>query len=183
MTFPATLTGGGEPERLQASVVSGNYFQTFGVAPVLGRGFTLENEKPGQDQVTVLSHAIWQSRFAGDPSIVNKTIVLNGKACEVIGVMPRGGSARGGAAGMPVLTARAAEPGGGRPSALARRAGMRQQHVSRFETGRFAPTTTVSQEVLPSVNSVRTRVIASVPCAASRIRTLKSINSTLSISG
>jgi putative ABC transport system permease protein len=87
MSLPATLTGGGEPERLQASVVSGNYFQTFGVAPVLGRGFTLENENPGQDQVTVLSYALWQTRFGGDPSIVNKTIVLNGKACEVIGVM------------------------------------------------------------------------------------------------
>ncbi len=87
MTLPATLTGGGEPERLQASVVSGNYFQTFGVAPVLGRGFTIENENPGRDQVTVLSYALWQTRFGGDPSIVNKTIVLNGKACEVIGVM------------------------------------------------------------------------------------------------
>ena len=90
MTLPATLTGGGEPERLQASSVSGNYFQTFGVAPAMGRGFTVENEKPGQDQVTVLSHELWQARFGGDPSIVNKTIVLNGKACEVIGVMGEG---------------------------------------------------------------------------------------------
>ena len=82
------LTGGGEPERLTASVVTGNYFQTLGVAPALGRGFSLENEKPGQDQVTVLSYALWQKRFGGDPNIVNKTIVLDGKACEVIGVMP-----------------------------------------------------------------------------------------------
>ena len=63
MTLPATLTGGGEPERLQASIVSGNYFETFGVAPALGRGFTLDNEKPGQDQVTILSHALWKKRF------------------------------------------------------------------------------------------------------------------------
>jgi putative ABC transport system permease protein len=87
LTLPATLTGSGEPERLRASNVTGNYFQTFGVAPALGRGFTLENEKPGNDQVTILSYALWQRRFAGDPSILNKTIVLNGKACEVIGVM------------------------------------------------------------------------------------------------
>src|SRR5918998_2955364 len=46
----ATLTGGGEPERLRASVVTGHYFQTFGVAPVLGRAFSLENEKSGNDQ-------------------------------------------------------------------------------------------------------------------------------------
>ena len=82
------LTGSGEPERLSASAVTGNYFDTFGVAPALGRGFSLENEKPGQDQVTVLSHALWQKTFWRRPGIVNKTIVLDGKAYEVIGVMP-----------------------------------------------------------------------------------------------
>ena len=87
LTLPATLTGSGEPERLRASNVTGNYFQTYGVAPFLGRGFSLENEKSGSDQVTVLSHALWKRRFGGDPAIVNKAIVLNGKACEVIGVM------------------------------------------------------------------------------------------------
>ncbi|HKV37080.1 MAG TPA: ABC transporter permease [Pyrinomonadaceae bacterium] len=87
LPLPATLTGSGEPERLRASNVTGNYFQTFGVAPFLGRGFSFENEKSGSDQVTVLSYALWQRRFAGDPAILNKTIVLNGKACEVIGVM------------------------------------------------------------------------------------------------
>jgi putative ABC transport system permease protein len=88
--LPATLTGIGEPERLQASGVTGNYFQAFGVAPALGRGFSLDNEKTGNDQVTVLSYDLWKKRFAGDPAILNKTIVLNGKACEVIGVMGEG---------------------------------------------------------------------------------------------
>lgn len=90
IAVPATLTGGGEPERLEASGVTGNYFDMFGVAPTLGRGFTLDNEKSGYDQVTILSHALWQRRFGGDPSIVNQTIVLNGKAHEVIGVMGEG---------------------------------------------------------------------------------------------
>src|SRR5215216_5701519 len=62
LPLPANLTGSGEPERLSASVVTGNYFQAFGVAPALGRGFSLENEKPGNDQVTVFSHALWQKR-------------------------------------------------------------------------------------------------------------------------
>ena len=84
------LTGGGEPERLTASAVTGNYFQTFEVVPLLGRGFSLENEKLGQDQVTVLSYDLWQKRFGGDAGIVNKSIILDGKACEVIGVMPAG---------------------------------------------------------------------------------------------
>src|ERR1044071_915671 len=74
------LTGNGEPERLVASGVTGNYFQAFGVVPALGRGFSLENEKPGQDQVTVLSHELWQKRFGGDPNIINKIIILDGKA-------------------------------------------------------------------------------------------------------
>jgi putative ABC transport system permease protein len=87
MPLSLNLTGSGEPERLSASGVTGNYFETFGVVPALGRGFSLENEKTGQDLVTVLSHAFWQKRFAGDASIINKTINLDGKACQVIGVM------------------------------------------------------------------------------------------------
>src|SRR5829696_3539798 len=85
---PVNLTGSGEPERLTASVITGNYFDTLGVRPALGRGFSLENEKTGQDQVTVLSYDFWQTRFGGDRSIVNKTIILDGKAYEVFGVMP-----------------------------------------------------------------------------------------------
>jgi putative ABC transport system permease protein len=87
---PKSLTGSGEPERLTASAVSGNYFDVFGVAPAIGRGFTLENEKTGQNQVTVLSHAFWQKRFAGDPKIVGKTITLDNKSCQIVGVMPAG---------------------------------------------------------------------------------------------
>jgi putative ABC transport system permease protein len=84
------LSGSGEPERLTASIVSGNYFDAFGVQPALGRGFTLDNEKAGQDQVTVLSHAFWQKRFAGDKDIVGKTIFLDSKSYQVLGVMPAG---------------------------------------------------------------------------------------------
>lgn len=85
--LPMNLTGSGEPERLNPSAITGNYFDTFGVRPFLGRGFSLENEKTGQDHVTVLSYAFWQTRFGGDPNILNKTIVLDGKPYEVLGVM------------------------------------------------------------------------------------------------
>lgn len=84
------LTGSGEPERLFASAVTGNYFDTFGITPAIGRTFTLENEKAGQDQVTVLSHAFWQQRFAGDSNIVGKTITLDSKSYQILGVMPAG---------------------------------------------------------------------------------------------
>src|SRR5918996_5272444 len=57
MILPKNLTGSGEPERLSASAITGNYFDAFGVRPALGRGFSLENEKTGKDHVTVLSYA------------------------------------------------------------------------------------------------------------------------------
>jgi putative ABC transport system permease protein len=90
-SFPQSLnlTGSGEPERLTAAGVTGNYFQALGVKPSLGRTFLLENEKPGLDQVAILSYGLWQKRFGGDPAIVNKTITLDGKTCDVIGVMPK----------------------------------------------------------------------------------------------
>jgi len=90
LSFPASinLTGSGEPEQLKAGAVTGNYFQALGGQPVLGRTFQLENEKPGNDQVAVLSYALWQKRFSGDAGILNKTITLDGKAFQVLGVMP-----------------------------------------------------------------------------------------------
>ena len=79
MPLRLNYTGGGEPERLEASGVTGNYFQALGAKPAFGRTFLLENEKPGNDQVAVLSYSLWQKRFAGDPAIINKTITLDGK--------------------------------------------------------------------------------------------------------
>ena len=88
MALRFNLTGDGEPERLEASGVTGNYFKALGATPAFGRTFELENEKPGSDQVAVLSYGFWQRRFAGDPGIINKTITLDGKSCAVLGVMP-----------------------------------------------------------------------------------------------
>jgi len=85
----ANLTGGGEPERLIAAAVTGNFFQAFAVQPAMGRTFQLENEKSGNDQVVVLSDALWRQRFGGDAGIINKKITLDDKSFDVIGVMPR----------------------------------------------------------------------------------------------
>src|SRR5438105_3636364 len=85
----ANLTGGGEPERLSAAGVTGNYFQALGVQPAMGRTFLPENEITGGDQVAVLSYALWQKRFGGDTGIINKRITLDDKSFDVIGIMPR----------------------------------------------------------------------------------------------
>jgi putative ABC transport system permease protein len=84
------LTGVGEPEEILAAIVSINFFQVIGVNPTLGRGFTAEEERPGGDRVVVLSHALWQRRFGGDPGILNKTISLSGITNTVVGIMPPG---------------------------------------------------------------------------------------------
>jgi len=86
---PLNLTGSGEPERLTGAAVTGNYFQALGVKPALGRTLQMENETSGRDQVAVLSDGLWQRRFGGDPNVVGKTVSLDGRTFEVIGVMPR----------------------------------------------------------------------------------------------
>jgi putative ABC transport system permease protein len=83
-------TGGDEPEVLVGAVTSGNFQRTLGVRPIIGRGFMLEDEDPAAGNLVVLSHAVWQRRFGGDPDIVGRTMGLEGGAYEVIGVMPAG---------------------------------------------------------------------------------------------
>jgi predicted permease len=70
-------------------VVSGNYFDVLRVKPILGRTFAPdEDQTPGASPVVVLSHSLWQRRFAADPNIVSKTVELNGRTYNVIGVAP-----------------------------------------------------------------------------------------------
>jgi putative ABC transport system permease protein len=84
-----TLTGvGGDPQRLQGTRASGLIFKTLGVAPILGRPFTPEEDVPGKNHVVVLGYGFWQRQFGGEPGIVGKRIVLNGEPYDVIGVMP-----------------------------------------------------------------------------------------------
>jgi putative ABC transport system permease protein len=84
------LTGRGEPERVSGSLVSAAYFPLLGVTPARGRTFLEEEDRPGANNVVVLGHELWQSRFNSDPSIVGQTLSLDGVACTVVGVLPRG---------------------------------------------------------------------------------------------
>ena len=78
-----------ETVSLSGALTTGPFFQTLGVAPLLGRSFTEADEKNGAPGVVILSYACWQHRFAGDPQIVGRQIELGQKSCRVVGVMPR----------------------------------------------------------------------------------------------
>lgn len=79
----------GQPaERLFSADCTADFFATFRVQPFLGRAFSPAEQVPGHNQVALLSHALWQSRFGGDPAVVGRTIRLNAEQVTIIGVMP-----------------------------------------------------------------------------------------------
>jgi predicted permease len=82
------LTDRGEPERLDASRVSGLWFRTLGVPALLGRTLLPDEDQPGHDKVVVLSYGLWQRVFGGDRSVIGRKIMLNGEPYEIVGVMP-----------------------------------------------------------------------------------------------
>lgn len=88
------LTGGPnghiDPEELNCERVSAEMFPMLGVGPVLGRTFRPEEDQPGHANFALLSHSLWQRRFAGDPAIAGKAIRLRDQSYTVVGVLPAG---------------------------------------------------------------------------------------------
>ncbi len=82
--------GGAEPELVKAAFVTQGLFEVLGVAPILGRTFTADEDQPDHDQVVILSYGLWQRRFGADPNILGQTLLLNNRSRTVIGVMPKG---------------------------------------------------------------------------------------------
>lgn len=84
------LTGEGEPQRVDGMLVSSDYFDVFGIKPMLGRTFLPREDQYGASPVIILSNAAWKARFASDPNILHRTVIFDGEAHEIIGVMPPG---------------------------------------------------------------------------------------------
>jgi predicted permease len=84
------LTEAGEPVRLTVGLVSANTFDVLGVRPLLGRGFTPDDDQRTAAPVAVLGYGLWEAQFGGDPTIIGRRIMLNDVAVEVVGVMPEG---------------------------------------------------------------------------------------------
>src|SRR5205085_1918905 len=82
------LEGGDEPQRVSAVAATADLFAMLGVRPLLGRTFAKGGDEPGRDQVAVLAEGTWRARFGADPHVVGRTVVLDGKAYTVVGVVP-----------------------------------------------------------------------------------------------
>jgi len=83
-----SITGVGNPERVQGLLVSSSILPLLRVQPILGHAFTAEDDTPGAPRRVMLTHGYWQRRFGGTGSIVGQQLVIDGRPAEVIGVLP-----------------------------------------------------------------------------------------------
>ena len=86
-TAGMSLTSAGDPQNLTIGRISASLFRQLGVVPELGRAFTDAEDQKGRDQVLVLSHALWSSRFQSDRTVIGRKVLLDGSPYEVIGVL------------------------------------------------------------------------------------------------
>jgi predicted permease len=84
--WEASVTGGGEPERLGGAQVAANFFAFLGVPIAQGRGFSNEESRPGNDRVVVISDGLWRTRYGANPAIAGTSIMINGEPFVIIGV-------------------------------------------------------------------------------------------------
>ena len=87
MTF--TMLTDEVPVHVQAGVISGNYFEVMGLAPVLGRVTNSQDDGPGAAPVAVLSHQFWMEHFGGDPGVIGRSVRINDMASTIVGVAQR----------------------------------------------------------------------------------------------
>jgi predicted permease len=88
--FRAAVATGADPARVSGKMVSADYFNVFGVKAGIGRTFAPGEDQPGATPVVVLSYAIWQTQFAGDPDVLKRELALDGERHRIIGVLPKG---------------------------------------------------------------------------------------------
>jgi putative ABC transport system permease protein len=84
------LTGRGEPERVCGAAVMSNYLSTLGTNPVLGRTFSVDDDRPGAAAVALISYGVWQKHFGGNANVVTQSLNLDGRSYNIVGVMPSG---------------------------------------------------------------------------------------------
>src|SRR5687768_3713200 len=80
--------GGAEPQRMSSAEISASVISVLGVSPMMGRGFSAAEDLPNGASVVIISEGMWRSRFGADPAILGRTLEVNGRGREIIGVMP-----------------------------------------------------------------------------------------------
>ena len=85
-----TITGGGEPDRVRGAHSSANLFDVLGVRALKGRTYSPDEDQAGAAPVVVIAHGLWQRRFGGRDEVIGKTLEMNGRSTQIIGVMPPG---------------------------------------------------------------------------------------------
>ena len=85
-----TMIGAGEPRRVNAQLVSSEFFPLLGVAPLMGRTISAEDDRPNGPRAAVLSYRAWQDQLGGDRRAIGRTVQLNSRPYEIVGVMPAG---------------------------------------------------------------------------------------------
>jgi predicted permease len=83
-----TLTGKGYPEEVAGMMISSGLFEILGVNPVLGRTFSLEEDRLGANPTVLISEGLWKRKFGSDPQVVGKTVILEGEGRTIIGIVP-----------------------------------------------------------------------------------------------
>ena len=84
------ITGDGQPEEVDATLVTANLFPLLGAKPTIGRNISSDEDRPGAANVVLLSYSLWEQRYGGKASVVGRNILLDGAPYRVIGVMPAG---------------------------------------------------------------------------------------------
>ncbi len=88
-SFYGIIAGGPEPERLEARNITEDYFPLYGVAPIMGRGFTLDDMKVGAPPVAILGYGYWQRRYGGSRDVLGKPIRCDDDVATIVGVLPK----------------------------------------------------------------------------------------------
>jgi putative ABC transport system permease protein len=86
--WDANLVDRGKPERLPGFRITSGLFEALGVRPSLGRTFVRDDETYGRHHVVIIGDALWKRRFAADPSVVGRTVMVDGEPHQIVGVMP-----------------------------------------------------------------------------------------------
>lgn len=84
----ALADGGGDPARFSGAAISSDLFPLLGVAPVVGRGFSARDDRPGADGTVLLSYEVWSTRYLKDPTVIGRRVLINSAPAVIIGVMP-----------------------------------------------------------------------------------------------